>query len=316
MRLPAFLSHYRALGVHRFFVVDNDSSDGSVEYLQDQPDVHLFGSREPFRDTNGGARWLNQLLSEFGVGSWCVTVDIDELLVYPGSEHASLSAFTEYLDRQGHDALACLLLDMYPAGPLADCRYAPGDDPIAAAPYFDARPYRIQTVKECPGILIRGGMRERVFFPEFRGASAPLAWLLRRTRPPCLTKVPLVRWDAACEYLYANHWVTSKHVGIETGALLHIKFFQDFHESARREAARGEYFKGGVEYRRYAERLEHEPRLTLVSEHSTRYEGTLQLARLGLIRDTVTWAADRGSLEAQAREVPFVDPVVGDQRRL
>jgi len=32
LRLPAFLRHYRALGVNRFFIVDNGSSDGTVDW--------------------------------------------------------------------------------------------------------------------------------------------------------------------------------------------------------------------------------------------------------------------------------------------
>jgi hypothetical protein len=102
-------------------------------------------------------------------------------------------------------------------------------------------------------------------------------------------------------------------MAIETGALLHIKFFQDFHERALREAGRGAYFKDAVEYRGYAARLEREPRLTLMSDQSARYEGTLQLARLGLLRDTVTWATDRGSVDREARELTLVNPIVGNQ---
>jgi hypothetical protein len=158
-------------------------------------------------------------------------------------------------------------------------------------------------------------MRERVFFPAFRGVRAPFAWLLGRPRPPCLTKVPLVRWDRDSRYLYANHWVTRKRVAIETGAVLHMKFLQDFHERAVREAARRQYFKDAVEYRRYAARLERGQHLTLMCEHSTRYDGTRQLAALGLIRDSERWAAARASVEAQAREVAPVDPIVGNEGR-
>ena len=54
LRLPAFLRHYRSLGVDRFFIVDNDSTDGSTEYLLAQPDVHLFGLVPAF-EKQGGA---------------------------------------------------------------------------------------------------------------------------------------------------------------------------------------------------------------------------------------------------------------------
>src|ERR1044071_2492359 len=90
LRLPAFLNHYRALGVDRFFVVDHDSSDGTTDYLAAQPDVDLFRTHGRFREAAGGTDWLNALLMEFGVGRWCVTVDVDEWLMFPGSEQMSL----------------------------------------------------------------------------------------------------------------------------------------------------------------------------------------------------------------------------------
>src|SRR5436190_1282064 len=141
LRLPAFLNHYRSLGVDEFLVIDNDSSDGSTEYLAAQADVRVFRTSDPFRDAEQGTHWLNALLAEFGVGFWCVTVDIDELLVYPGSEQASLRALTTYLDRCGYQALHCMLLDLYPTGPLKSCSYSSGDDLLVAAPCFDVGPY-------------------------------------------------------------------------------------------------------------------------------------------------------------------------------
>lgn len=42
VRLPYFLDYYRALGINHFLIVDNDSDDGSREYLADQPDVSIW----------------------------------------------------------------------------------------------------------------------------------------------------------------------------------------------------------------------------------------------------------------------------------
>ena len=41
LRLPAFLEH-RRLGVDGFFIIDNDSTDGTTDYLAGQPDVRAF----------------------------------------------------------------------------------------------------------------------------------------------------------------------------------------------------------------------------------------------------------------------------------
>ena len=315
LRLPAFLEHYRRLGVDQFFIIDNDSSDGTTEYLAGQPDVRVFRTADRLSEARSGTVWLNALLEQFGVGCWCVTVDIDELLVYPGSETTSLRTLTTHFDHSGAQAFACLLLDLYPAGPLKDCRYSAGDSLLAAAPYFDVGPYERSNVALCPAVSIRGGMRERVFYPDAR-ARGPVGrfydslldrvahrapslkntpWLVARRRrmPPCLTKVPLVKWDTTSRYL-SMHWLTPRIVARETGVLLHFKFLADFPDRAVREAARGEYYDGATEYRRYARRLAGNPELTFVCDASARFEGTSQLVQLGLMEDTTAWVDARG----------------------
>lgn len=314
-RLPSFLAHYRRLGIGAFYVVDNASTDGTADYLLAQPDVRVFQTAGSFREARGGTDWLNALLAAFGVEGWCVTVDVDELLVYPGSETAPLPALTAYLDRRGVHAMACLLLDMYPADSLKDAVFRGGEELVAAAPFFDPGPYRRFPVAQCPGHFTVGGVRERVFYPEFRDRRLrhrlhaafynrvarripgvrDLAWVHSRKPvvPPCLTKVPLVRWDERSEYLDCNHFVSRKRIAEETGALLHFKFLQDFHAKAVAEAARGEYFDGASEYRRYARRLSADPSLTLMYDQSVRFRDSAQLVDLGLISDTRTWATAR-----------------------
>jgi hypothetical protein len=314
LRLPAFLDHYRALGVRRFVIADNESTDGSTEFLRRQRDVQVVPISAQYRETRGGAEWLNPLLDEFGNAAWCLSLDVDELLVYPGSEHASLPRLAAHLERQGSQAMMCLLLDMYPQGPLRECAYAAGDDPIAAAPWFDAGPYHRRRFRSCPGIHVTGGMRERVFFPEFRGFGGAVLRRLWRSTAPCLTKVPLVKWDRASRFVYSNHWVSPKAVAPETGVLLHVKFFQDFHERAAAEARRKAYYRNSVEYRRYAARLERDPAMTLSYPGSTRFEGTSQLVALGLMTDTPAWKEARASGGGESLQSPAVDPVVGNQR--
>jgi hypothetical protein len=315
LRLPAFLRHYRALGVLRFFFVDNASTDGSLQFLKAQPDVRVFSTSGSFREARGGTDWLNALLGKYGVGHWCVTVDVDELLYYPGSERAGLPTLCRYLDEQGHQALYAMLLDLYPGTPLRDLKYAPGDDLESAAPYFDPGPYRRTPHHQCPGFLVYGGVRERVFYPEARAGDlrrdlhvtlyhrilprVPLVRTLPRVHahrplfPPCLTKIPLVRWEADTRYLNVNHFVSPRKVAPETGVLLHFKLLQDFHARVETEVARAEYYDGAVEFRRYAERLEADPHLSFKYEGSQRFEDSAQLVRLGLMTDSAGWARQR-----------------------
>jgi len=308
------------MGVDRFYIVDNESSDGTIDFLAEQPDVRLFGTPNRFSEAGGGTSWLNALLMEFGTGCWCVTVDIDELLIFPGSEQASLRSLTAHLDRRGHDAVVCLMLDLYPDGPLGEKPYVAGDDLIAAAPCFDRGPYERTPLDECPGFLIMGGVRERLFHPAYRtrGLAARIyhalfnrvllrtpivrnnAWIrrLRLPSPPALSKVPLVRWDAASRYFRTVHAISPKTIAPETGILLHFKLLHDLHAKARDEAARGEYSRGALEYRRYARTLDQNSRTTFMYEGSLRFESTSQLVRLGLMQDSEAWMATRGEVSA------------------
>jgi hypothetical protein len=322
LRLPAFLRHYRKLGVRRFFIADNGSTDGSTEYLGQQPDVHVFRAEQGFRAAHGGTDWLNDLLARFGVGRWCVNVDIDELLCYPGYEEAGLERLTEYFDRHGYEAMACQLLDMYPRGPIRACTYAAGEDLIEAAPFFDNGPYVRIPHGECPYFLAYGGIRERVFFPESRRGwrrrlhvtlyhrlilSLPILrstpWILARRPvfPPCLTKVPLVKWDASSRYLNVNHFVSPRRVAPESGVLLHFKLLQDFHARASQEVVRAQYYDGAIEFRRYAATLRANPDVSFFYEGSVPFETSAQLVSLRLMQDTAGWSGARATAAASNR---------------
>ena len=49
--------------MNRFFIVDNGSSDGTVDYLTEQPDVHLFQTSNRYGQAGSGIEWMNALLT-------------------------------------------------------------------------------------------------------------------------------------------------------------------------------------------------------------------------------------------------------------
>src|SRR4051794_26607277 len=89
-RLPALLAHHRRLGVSRFFVIDNGSTDGTVEFLLAQDDVRAWSSGVPFRQARYGAAWFEAVLGQHGRDHWVVIVDADELLWYPDCQTVAL----------------------------------------------------------------------------------------------------------------------------------------------------------------------------------------------------------------------------------
>lgn len=270
LRLPAVLDHHRRLGVDRFFVIDNDSTDGSRDFLADQPDVSLYSSSGSYARSRLGIDWIHPLLDEFGGGHWTLTIDADELFVYPDCERTRLRNFCDLLDAHGIGALCAVLLDMYSRGSIAQTSYVRGASLLEACPYFDAGPYHALKSPTFPGFELRGGPRSRLFC---EGDNSHLS--------PTMSKVPLVKWKAGYRYASSTHYMLGNPpLANLMGALLHFKFLSDFHARAMEESVRGEHFDGAREYKIYAAKLAENPLLSLHHAGSLRYRGSGQLASL------------------------------------
>ncbi len=278
IRLPYFLDHYRKLGVDHFLFVDNDSDDGTAEYLAQQPDVSVWTTQQSYRLARFGVDWLGWLQWQFGNGHWCLTVDADELLIYPDHEDRDLKALTAWLDRQGHASFGAVMLDLYPKGPLEDAPYAPGDDPTKTLAWFDADNYRHQVHHYYQNLWIQGGVRDRVFF-----ANEP-------ARAPTLNKTPLVRWSWRYAYVSSTHQIlpTRLHDVFDfegnskaSGVLLHTKFLPMIGPKSAEELVRGQHFQNTALYQDYHRHLTENPDFWY--ERSCRYDGAAQLVELGLM---------------------------------
>jgi glycosyltransferase involved in cell wall biosynthesis len=274
LRLPWFLDYYRKAGVDRFLIVDNGSRDGTTELLLSQRDVILYYTEESYAASNYGLSWLNTLLARHAVDRWALTVDADELLVYPASEQVTLPKLVQYLEAQGADSLRTLLLDMYSRSPIDQTAYRQGDSFLSSCPYFDVETYR----RRWKGVPTRGGPRGRVFWG---GRGLLNRWLQPE---PFLQKLPLVRWRSGLSYELSTHRISGIRPAALTGVLLHFKFFQDFPARAAKEAERKEHFREGRQYQTYHETLVDRPDLSLHHDRSVAYRNSLQLVELGLQR--------------------------------
>ena len=274
LRLPSVLAHCRGLGVERFLVIDNGSDDGTLEQLLAQSDVHVFSTTDSFSRNGVGMDWVNRILDVYADGHWTLTVDADELFIYPRYEGVPLAAFCRFLDGGEARGVFALMLDMYSDKALAETVHAPGASLLETCAFFESGPYRRVGCDEFPYTRILGGVRDRLFSQTLEG----------RYMSPAVSKLPLVKWRAGTRYLTAGHNLTPLPLSDLAGGLLHFKFLHDFHARAVTEAARGEHFRQGYEYKAYLELLAADGRFNLMSPASVRFEDSAQLVALGLMQ--------------------------------
>ena len=278
LRLPEFLAHYRKLGVGAFLIVDNASTDGSDAFLRGQRDVSLWRAAGSYRASRFGMDWLGALQFRHGHGHWCLTVDVDELLVYPDWDRRPLPDLAAQLDAAGRPAMGAMMLDLYPRGPLGQADAGPDAPLTDRLPWFDPLPYRCRMVPPKRNRILQGGVRERVFFPK------------DPDRGPTLNKLPLVRWNRRYVYVNSTHSALPPRLNDQydgpgdprlSGVLLHGKFLPDSVLRAAEELDRRQHFIDPDQYRPYHDAIAKGP--TLWHPGAVRYAGWRQLVDLGLM---------------------------------
>ncbi len=277
-RLPFFLEHHRKLGVRHFLFVDNGSDDGTAEYLAQQPDVSLWASTHSYKLSRFGVDWLTWLQLKHAHGHWCLTLDADEILIYPYHDTRPLPALVDWLERQGRQSFGALMLDMYPKGQLSAQEYREGDDPFDILCWFDGGNYMIRRKPDLQNLWIQGGVRARRFF-----AAEP-------KRAPTMGKVPLVKWNRRFAYVSSAHSLLPRRLNrvydcnggeAASGVLLHTKLLHSVVERSGEEKQRQEHFANSALYDAYYDDLVQDP--DLWCDHSTRLTGWRQLESMGLM---------------------------------
>jgi hypothetical protein len=278
VRLPYFLEYYRKLGVSHFLIVDNGSDDGSRDYLAAQDDVSVWATGAGYRQARYGMDWMMHLLRRHGAGRWCLTVDVDEFLVYPFCETRPLRALTDWLDNAGVRAFAAMMLDMYPKGAMHAQPYREGQNPFEIAQYFDSGNYTIRRNWPYQNLWIQGGPRARLFFGD------------QPKKAPAMNKIPLVKWDPSYAYVSSTHMLLPRGLNLvyeaeggekPSGCLLHAKFLDTFALKAEEELRRGQHYAESHEYRAYREGIAKER--DLWCSWSEKYINWRQLEILGLM---------------------------------
>jgi len=280
LRIHSVLEHHRAIGVNRFFIVDNCSDDGTVDFLMAQSDVALFAAHEEFKSSQAGAKWLHSILNTFCEGRWSLVVDGDELFVYPYFENNDLGVLCGFLDKFDHTAMLATMVDMYSAAPICETVHKQASSLLDTCPYFDPGPYDVYASPDFPFIKIRGGARRRCFWDSSTNG-----------RPPALSKVPLIKWQRGYKYISSTHAMFPAPQSIPEicGALLHFKFLSDFHDRAKVESSREQLYANAIQYKEYLKKMDENPGMSLHYCASIKFRNSPTLMEHRLIKSVAEW---------------------------
>jgi len=271
LRLPYFLEYYFSKGVDRVFLIDNNSTDETVNIALAHDNVHVYRTKESFKNYSN---WMEILLDKFGTGHWCISADLDEILCYPHVENLSIKQLCRFLEQQKATAMQCFLLDMYSDKPVCYNDYISGSNPLTVCSFFD--PQYEESEKEWINQRTRkrfinkrftGNMRKRVF-----GANVSLS------------KIPLFKYGPGVFAVRGMHGMDGVHFSSLRGVVFHFKYLQDFNMRVVNEAARGQHEGNAADYKQYAQKVGEDPDLNCYYEGSVNYVDSTQLIKLGLLK--------------------------------
>ncbi len=271
IRLPFFLKYYRKQGISNFFIVDNNSTDNTLNYLLQQPDVYVWHTKKSFRENK--QKWINSLLHQYGQKYWCLILDADEIFYYPDCEYKTIPELCYQLEQQKKDALQIIMLDMYSDKPIEETQYTPGHNFLEVCPYFDKHFYHYRE-----GIRKNyywGGLRQRVFSSSDNKTNKKLY---------CLTKFPLIKYNSNLKLVLGLHYLKNAKVSSTTGCLLHFKYFSFFVNKVREAIQENQYWQNSQEYRKYAHIFQKNNHYTFyIRDKSVKLESSEQLIRMGIM---------------------------------
>ncbi len=280
--LPAFLSHYRRLGIQRFVFLNDNSDDGSVEYLLDQSDTVLVESDRSYgdpvsipsslpqitRSLRMMVLWRSIMHDMFADESWALQVDIDEFVHLP--DGATFQDVVARLERENVTAAWGVMLDMYPSDIHAlrqqgHERYLD----LSAAWYFDGEQH-LQLRRRGRPRTVHPGARARLYhtygvtklYPALRvkQLSFPKRVLrssgIIRTPPKynSLWKPVLVRWSLRdCSYFSDSHYSNHLYSRELLLPIQHFRFSGAVMGKIQTGIQEGSYYNNSADHRLLAE---------------------------------------------------------------
>src|SRR5215218_10054074 len=277
----SFVEHYRSLGAKHLFFLDNGSSDGTVEALQNYDNTTILRSKLPYKGYR--LAFKRFLIGRFGKKDrWCLYADIDELFDYPYSDVVGFDSFLGYLTEKSYTAVAAQMLDMFLEEPLSGREENLEDEPLKERlRFYDISNISRRSIKELHHLHNRNNKLESDEIEMFRDGIQNTIFGSK----PLRTKFPLVFTDGRIKpFDRSSHWVDNANIADITCVLLHYKFLDGYlHKQAAQAVREGQYHNNSARYKRYLEVLDKNPTLKMKQESARELKGVNDLVENGFL---------------------------------
>lgn len=319
---PAFLAHYRAMGVEQFLIVDDGSTDGTREYLAAQTDCVVIETHQPYgapiryrapggavQDQRAGVYYKAALPQHFCPGAYVAYFDADEFLILPPGVR-TLAEVVETLRAEGAPSAVASVVEFFPetvAG-LEGAMPQSFEALLAAYAWFEPEPLVRLRPGAQPELIgasktaqlfdryeVRPTIERRGWHRLYMPARAKKAQAFQKSPRH---KTPLLRRDAE-SYAVGSHNGSLPPSSTVLLTIAHFVFTGQFAEKIARARAWGSHTDGAAKYRYYATLLDKMQAAggSFLGPQSVRYEASSQLLEAGLMRYPSTARAEGHSSE-------------------
>ena len=263
--VDTFIEHHFTLGFKHLFIIDNNSSDDTVEKIKRYPAVTIYKSHLPYKIYKW--KFKQYLTKKHGFNRWSLYVDIDELFDYPYSDQIDLQELIKYLDHNNYTAVMSHLLDMFSNQPLSRLT-TPPMNLKEGYPYYDnsclvTTEYK-SNYNQISNHAIRhcwGGVHSKVF-----GIDNIY-----------LTKIPFIKYTKGVIPHITSHTSSNVTLADFSAVLLHYKFTTNFFRKIQKVVNEGSYWNNSQTYKKYLDVVKANPDLILYSATSKKLTTVNQL---------------------------------------